>query len=127
MKPLWIALTAALVAGAASPARSQTSVDVDNLPLNLERVQRELKELASRPDVGPFHLHYYVDVFGRPPLIEFFSKEDNLRNGPVPYGGPSHNEMLQMMTPKEYRAPVMDFSALARWLGERIGKKPEGR
>jgi hypothetical protein len=126
MKVLWIALTASLVAGLPSSARAQEAVDVDRLPLSLERIQSELKDLAGRPDVGLFHVHYYVDVYGRPPLIELFSKEDSL-TAPVPYGGPTHKEMLQVMTPKEYRAPVMDFTALARWLGEQLSKKSDHR
>jgi hypothetical protein len=127
MRLVRIALVGALTAGVGSSvlAQTQESVDVDKLPLNLERVQISLKRLAESPDVGPFHVHYYIDVFGRPPLIELFSKDDNLKNGPVPYGGPTHNELLSVITPIEYRSPAMDLNALARWLSDRFNKKPD--
>jgi hypothetical protein len=127
MRLVQIALIGALTAGLANPsaAQAQANVDVDKLPLSLKRVQNQLKKLAEQPDVGPLHLHYYVDVFGQPPPIELFTKEDNLTTGPVPYGGPTHSQMLHVMTPQEYRTPVMDFTAIARWLADRLNKKPE--
>ena len=57
-----------------------------------------------------------------PPLV-LFDRDDNLVHGPVPYGGPTHREMLEQMTPKEFRAPAADFSALMRWLAERAAKR----
>ena len=52
-------------------------------------------------------------------VIQLFTREDNLTTGPVPYGAPTHQQMLQMMTPKEFSAPVADFSALFRWLTDK--------
>jgi hypothetical protein len=34
----------------------------------------------------------------------------------VPYGAPTHREMLDMITPQEHRAPAADFGNLLRWL-----------
>jgi len=51
-----------------------------------------------------------------------FGPEDHFVFGPVPYGAPTHKEMLEQITPREYRAPVADFSALLRWLSERAKK-----
>ena len=44
-------------------------------------------------------------------------------SGPVPYGAPTHRDMLNEMTPVEFRAPVMDFNALLRWLTDKASKK----
>jgi hypothetical protein len=44
-------------------------------------------------------------------------------NGPVPYGAPTHREIVNHITPQEFRAPAADFSALIRWLNDRNKKK----
>lgn len=101
----------------------QASVDVTRLPLNLRRIQRELAQSTrEREERDGVNLRYIIDVFGQAPPIELFTPEDNLLYGPVPYGAPTHREMLYMITPQEFRSPVMDFSALARWLAERSKK-----
>ena len=46
-----------------------------------------------------------------------------LANGPVPYGAPSHREMIEHVTPIEYRAPYADFSNLLRWLKDKTNSK----
>jgi hypothetical protein len=120
-------LIGALMAGLGSSAvaQAQESVNVDKLPLNLKRVQSQLQKIAEREDVGVLRLHYFVDVFGHPPPIELFTEADNLQTGPVPYGGPTHNEVLRVITPIEHRAPAMDLNALARWLAEKFSGKSE--
>ena len=37
----------------------------------------------------------------------------------VPYGAPTHREMIEHVTPQEYRSPVMDFNALFKWLADK--------
>ena len=69
------------------------------------------------------HIRYTIDVYGAAPQIEFFTKQDNLQTGPVPYGAPTHREMINQVTPQEFRAPIADFSALLRWLADRGNKK----
>ena len=114
----------ALVAGAGAHARlhAQEAVDVSRLPLNLGRIQRELRQSAVREERQGLNLRYVIDVYGQAPPIVIFGPDDNLVHGPVPYGGPTHREMIDHVTPKEYRAPAADFGALVRWLAER-GKK----
>ena len=56
------------------------------------------------------------------PQIQLFTAEDNLRYGPVPYGAPTHQEMINQITPKEFSSPVMDFNALMRWLADKSKK-----
>jgi hypothetical protein len=109
---------AAQVSETPAPAapRPEPAVNVDRLPLDLERLERRLRQSSEQENWDGFRLRYRVDVFGTAPRIQFFAPEDVLPSGPIPYGAPTHQEMLEVMTPKEFRAPVMDFSALMRWL-----------
>jgi hypothetical protein len=117
-----------IAASAAAPALPQHApaggqVNVKLLPISLHRIQRELQQSSSTESREGLRLRYQVDVYGRAPALELFTREDNLRDGPVPYGGPTHKEMLYMMTPQEFRAPVMDFTSFMRWLAEKANKK----
>lgn len=113
-----------LVLGAAHAASAQqASVDVKRLPVDLNKLTRELRQTASTESHNGLHIRYTVDVYGQAPRIELFTKQDNLTAGPVPYGAPSHREMIEHVTPIEYRPPVMDFSALLRWLSDKTNKK----
>lgn len=102
--------------------QAQGTVDVSRLPLNLDRIQRGLRQSAIREERQGLNIRYVVDVYGQAPPLVIFRSEDNLVYGPVPYGAPTHKEILELVTPREYRAPAADFSALLRWLAER-GKK----
>ena len=104
-------------------AAQQASIDVSRLPIDLAKIQRELRQSASTASRNGLNFHYTIDVYGRAPRIEFFTKADNLVTGPVPYGAPTHREMINQVTPIEFRAPIMDFSALLRWLADRSNKK----
>lgn len=103
-----------------APVTQQARVNVDRLPVNLQRIQRQLAQSTrEREERDGVNLKYMIEVFGQAPPIELFTPEDNLRNGPVPYGAPTHREMLYMITPQEFRSPAMDFSGLFRWLSDR--------
>jgi hypothetical protein len=108
----------------AQPVTQEARVDVNRLPVNLQRIQRELAQSTrEREERDGVNLRYIIDVFGQAPPIEIFTREDNLINGPVPYGAPTHAEMIYMMTPQEFRSPVMDFSALFRRMADKKSKK----
>ena len=104
-------------------SRLPVSVDVSRLPIDLAKITRQLRQTQSTELHNGLHIRYTIDVYGAAPRIEFFTKEDNLQTGPVPYGGPTHREMINQVTPQEFRAPIMDFSALLRWLADRGNKK----
>jgi len=105
--------------GAVGSARAQ-QVDVSRLPINIERIRRELNvALSDHEQREGLNLRYQIEVFGRAPAIKLFTAADNLKNGPVPYGAPTHREMVDQMTPQEFRAPIMDFSALFKWLADK--------
>ena len=72
-----------------------------NLPVDLEKIQKAvaqkpaLREQSGRPV-------FRVEVFARKPTVEDLLGPDYLI-GPVPYGGMTHSEFLNMVTPSEYR------------------------
>ena len=118
-----IAVAALVSSTLALPAAAQGTVDVGRLPVNLDRIQRQLQQASVREDRDGLNLRYVVDVYGRAPRIELFTKQDNLVNGPTPYGAPTHRQMIEAMTPQEFRAPAADFSALFRWLADKAKDK----
>jgi hypothetical protein len=113
------------VAGTASAqqtARPQPPVDVSRLPLDLLRIERQLRQSTITEERDGLNLRYQVEVFGRAPEIRLFGPEDNLTTGPVPYGAPTHREIIEHITPREFRSPVMDFNSLIRWLADKAKK-----
>jgi hypothetical protein len=109
-----LALSASAAAGDEQPAPS-AKVDVNKLPIDVNRIHRQLRQTTVREERDGLNLRYIVDVYGRAPQLELFTKQDNLKEGAVPYGAPTHQDMLNQMTPQEYRAPAADFSNLLRW------------
>lgn len=101
------------------------AVDVSRLPIDLRRIERQLRQSTVREERDGLRLRYIVDVFGQAPKIVLFTKQDNLLNGPVPYGGPTHQDLLQTITPQEYRAPAANFGNLFRWLADRAKDKSD--
>jgi hypothetical protein len=105
-----------------APQASAPSPTAEQYGLNLSRIQRGLRKSAERQDYDGLNLRYYVNVYAPAPSIQLFTERDNLAYGPAPYGGPTHRDMMNVMTPQEYRAPAADFSGLARWLANKAKK-----
>ena len=122
MTVLRIGLAAFMMLGLASTVGAHATVDVDRLPIDLHRIHRELQKSTVRDEHEGLNLRYIVDVYGEAPPLVIFGPDDNLVHGPVPYGAPTHREMIEHVTPKEYRTPAADLGALARWLAERAKK-----
>ncbi len=120
MRASFIGLLVLGVAHAASA--QQTSVDVKRLPIDLRKVTRELRQSTAAEARGGLNIRYRVDVYGQAPRIELFTKQDNLEYGPAPYGAPTHRDMIEHVTPQEYRAPYADIGNLIRWLNEKSKK-----
>ncbi len=69
------------------------------LPVSIERIQRALTRpsvLRMKSDRPVFR----IEVLGRKPTIMDFLGPDYLK-GPAPYGGMTHAEFLNMVTPKD--------------------------
>jgi len=96
-----------------------------DLPVSLARIRRELA--ATRPRTRSskdgLRLEYFVDVYGRAPRIELFTPTENITSAPVMYGGMTHQEFLQIVTPQEFKSPPADIgaamAALVRWLSDK--------
>ena len=120
MRAVIVALFMLGLAGAAeAQAPPASSLDVSRLPVDLDRVQRKLQQSTVREERNGLNLRYIIEVFGQAPPLVVFTKEDNIVNGPVPHGAPTHREMIEHVTPKEYRAPPADIGALIRWLTDK--------
>ncbi len=100
-------------------AAPTSTVDVSKLPINLERIQRQLRQSTVRDESEGLRLRYVVDVFGQAPRIELFGNRDFSLTGPAPYGGPTHNDILQVVTPQEFSAPAANFGNLFNWLADK--------
>src|SRR5918996_487709 len=118
---LSLAAPAAAQNGAATARTESASVDVERLPINLKRIHRELQQAQDVEIREGLNLRYVIQIYGTAPPIQLFTKEDNL-TGPAPYGAPTHQEIINHITPQEYRAPFADFGALLRWLADRNKK-----
>ena len=115
-----LAPSARAAAGDEQPAAS-AQIDVSQLPININRIHRQLRQTTVREERDGLNLRYIVDVYGRAPRIELFTKEDNLKFGQAPYGAPTHQDMLNIMTPQEFSAPAANMGNLFNWLSR--GKK----
>lgn len=88
---------------AANPGVVATTIDVSRLPIDLQRIQSRFRQGQIREERNGLNLRYFVDVFAKAPELKLFTREDNLEYGPAPYGGPTHRDMMEVMTPREYR------------------------
>src|SRR5918992_3189368 len=110
---------------ATAQEKPAVDVDVDRLPIDMSKIRKELQRQADREERQGLNLRYSLHVYGVAPRLQFFTEDDNLTSGPVPWGAPTHQEIINHITPQEFRAPVADFSALMRWLADRQKKKKD--
>jgi len=85
------------------PAQSQpappTPASSTALPVSLDRIQRALAAPAPI-DLKQQHPVFRLEVFGKKPTLEDVLGE-KFWLGATPYGGMTHQEFLDMVTPKE--------------------------
>ena len=113
MSPV-LAIAALLVAGApqspAPPAEPDEAVarpaaappptvNPDAIGVSLERIQKAIARPQAIKLTGDRQV-FRVEIFGAKPTIEDILGPDYLK-GPVPYSGMSHQEFLNMVTPKD--------------------------
>lgn len=116
-------LAAPLAAQEAGPPSPQPTVNVNRLGIDVNRIHRQLQQDAERGPHEGLRLKYFIDVYASSPRLQLFANRQEATTGPVPFGAPTHREMLDVTTPQEYRAPVMDFGALMRWFSDRASSK----
>ena len=83
---------------AASSSTTATSESAQ-LPVSLGRIQRALAAPAPL-ELKEQHPIFRLEVFGRKPTLEDLLGE-KFWFGPTPYGGMTHREFMEMVTPKE--------------------------
>ena len=112
MRVIAVLLVALLAIPAWAFAQEAQAVDPTKLGVDLSRIKRQLDETApvDAPD-DPLRLQFKVEVFGIAPRIDFL--EGFKVDGPLPYGSPTHQEVLTQLTPQAYRSPVVPIYGLA--------------
>ena len=80
-----------------------SGIDVSRLPIDLRRIEQRFRQGQIREERNGLNLRYFVDVFAKAPNLVLFTKEDNLVYGPVPHSAPTHREMLELVTPRQFR------------------------
>ena len=89
-------------------------VDPYKLPIDISKLQRKFQQSVEREQREGPALRFSINVFGRAPRIQLFYPGDKLQFTPPPYGAPTHRDMINVVTPREFSVPMMDFSALIR-------------
>jgi hypothetical protein len=97
--PVVTAPSAAPAIPTASSATEQSGTEsIDDLPVSIGRIQRALN--GPPPiDLKEQHPVFRLEIFGRKPTIEDVLGE-KFWIGPTPYGGMTHQEFMEMATPK---------------------------
>jgi len=95
-------------------SQGQPPPDFDALGVSFDRIKRELRLSPPSTVKTPLKLEFYVEVHGTAPPILLF-KPGELTTGPVPYGAPTHSDVLELFTPIEFRSPSMPLSTIAIW------------
>lgn len=84
-----------------APQAAASLEPVPDLPVSLDRIQRALSRPPAIRLKGE-RVVFRVEILGRKPTIEDILGPDYLK-GPVPAGGMTHQEFLNMVTPKDYQ------------------------
>ena len=85
------------------------------LPVSLERIKRRLDRLTpTHEERSLLRLSDYIEVYGRLPRIDLVQGFD-VHNGPIPYGVPTHAELLAVMSPREFRPAVAKLNSIIGW------------
>ena len=93
------AAPAQVPAAESATPQAPVTVDPDALPISLDRIQRAVTKPQAIKLTGNRNV-YRVEVFGDNPSITDILGPDFLK-GPVPYSGMTHQEFLDMVTPKD--------------------------
>ena len=126
MRPTLLGFTVAVGMGLAMPPSATAQepdaepgievADASALPVSLERIKRRMAatEPAQEGRRGLLNLSFYVDVYARAPAIELLRNFD-LDSETVSYGSPTHAEMLEAATPREWRPRAISTGNLFGW------------
>ena len=112
---------------AASAAAQDRPIDADRLPVDIDRISRQLEADIEIEVRDGLRLRYTVSVYGESPAIRLFSRGESQTAGPVPYSAPTHQGFMNVWTPQIYRSPTVDMGFVGQWLIERLAWLKGGR
>lgn len=84
----------------AQPQAQAPEVKAEELPVDIDRIQRALANTPKLRFDSENRPVFRLQVFGEKPTIDDILGPD-WQKGPVPYGGMTHQEFLNMVTPKD--------------------------
>ena len=131
-------VVAALVTAAPAVAGQQTQTSVAKpdpkpqdpaLPVDIEKIKKALQRTDTTIVLDDSQLRFYATVTAKVPTFEDFLGDFDLKNGPVPRAGMTHQEFLSMVTPKELyssagiTATEMLQFAITNWAAQQVIKK----
>ena len=111
----------AVVSNALDIGEQSDPLPAEELPASLERIQRKLAQVGPAQS-SLLRLDYYVEVYGRAPKINVLQDFD-VHSGPVPYGAPTHAELLGLILPPESRTPPLLLSPEINIIGLDLGDR----
>src|SRR6187431_1433039 len=65
------------VQGNRSAKPAEPTVDVSRLPIDMDRIKRQVRQTTDRAESDCLRLRYVVDVFGQSPRIKLFGVMEN--------------------------------------------------
>jgi hypothetical protein len=99
---------------AAGASATTPNVDLARLPVNVGRIGRQLRQVQTTEARDGLKIRYTINVYGELPRIQLVTPLDNLLRGDVPGTAPTHADMIRMMTPQEFSAPVIGVNVPRR-------------
>ena len=113
-----VAALALLLPPTGALAQDAQAVDPTKMGVDISRIRRELAETHVDESDDPLRLRFRVDVVGVAPKIDFL--EGFNVEGPVSYGPPTHAEVLDVLTPREFRSPTVPIFGLAMAAAQKL-------
>jgi hypothetical protein len=107
-----------------APLAAQQAQPTPDPAVSIARIKRKLAETREVQSLDQFRLAYYVAVSADAPQVDIF-KDWDWRKGRAPGLPPSAKDMIDIVTPQEFSAPVMDFTKIGAWLGKKIVHKKD--
>lgn len=105
---------------AAEPA---PPVDATKLGVSFDRVRMQLSQAPAKSG-GGLKLEETIEVVGAAPKPLLWNQETaKLTSSAVPFGAPTHKDMMKVIVPKEFQTYPLDLNALMQWLMEHLNEK----
>lgn len=102
--------------------QAAAAVDPSKMGISIDRIRRELRQANEETGTDdPLRLRFTVEVYGQAPKIDLL--KDFPLVGPVPYGAPTHQEVLDVLTPKEFRSPTFPIYGLAVLAAQKLSER----